>query len=98
MASAATQRSAARKTKSVGFVFACSVRRGTLATRPHGSGSKSVRRDVAAFMTLTQLRRSTQLQVNPVRLCVRRGAVGLGEAQASPLFRDNAPREVHLWQ
>jgi hypothetical protein len=60
--------------------------------------SKSVWRDVAAFMTLTHLRQPAQLQVKPVRQCARREAVDLDVAQASPLFSDNAPREVHLWQ
>ena len=99
MTCAATQRSVARKTKTVGFVFA---RFGpawhgvnvTVATR----GIKSVWRDVAAFMTLAQLRQPTQLQVKPVRQCAQRGAVDLEVAQASPLFSDHAPREVHLWQ
>ena len=61
-------------------------------------GSKSVWRDVAAFMTLAHLRRPAQLQVKPVRQCARREAVDLDVAQASPLFSDHAPREVHLWQ
>jgi hypothetical protein len=61
-------------------------------------GIKSVGRGVAAFMTLVQLRRPTQLQVKPVRQCAQRGAVGLEVTQASPLFSDHAPREVHLWQ
>ena len=39
-------------------------------------GIKSVRRDVAAFMTLAQLRQPTQLQVKPVRQCAQRGVVG----------------------
>jgi len=33
-----------------------------------------------------------------VRQCARRCVPHIGVAQASPLFRDNAPREVHLWQ
>ena len=61
-------------------------------------GSKSVWRDVAAFMTLAHLRQPTQLQTKPVRQCARREAVDLDVAQASPLFSDHAPREVHLWQ
>jgi hypothetical protein len=61
-------------------------------------GSKSVWRDVAAFMTLTHLRQPAQLQVKPVRQCARREVVDLDVAQASPLFSDHAPREVHLWQ
>jgi hypothetical protein len=61
-------------------------------------GIKSVRRDVEAFMTLAQLRRPTQLQVKSVRQCAQLGVVGPEVAQASPLFSDHAPREVHLWQ
>jgi hypothetical protein len=61
-------------------------------------GIKSVWRDVEAFMTLAQLRRPTQLQVKPVRQCAQLGVVGPEVAQASPLFSDHAPREVHLWQ
>jgi hypothetical protein len=49
-------------------------------------------------MTLPQRRQPTQLQVKPVRQCAQRGAVDLDVAQASPLFSDHAPREVHLWQ
>jgi hypothetical protein len=65
-----------------------------IATR----GIKSVWRDVEAFMTLAQLRQPTQLQVKPVRQCAQWGAVSPEVAQASPLFSDHAPREVHLWQ
>ena len=61
-------------------------------------GIKSVWREATAFMTLTQRRHPTQLQVKPVRQCAQRGAVDLDVAQASPLFSDHAPREVHLWQ
>jgi hypothetical protein len=69
-------------------------RQRNVATR----GSKSVWRDVAAFMTLAHLRQPAQLQVKPVRQCARREAIDLDVAQASPLFSDHAPREVHLWQ
>ena len=33
-----------------------------------------------------------------VRQCARRCVHHIGVAQASPLFSDQAPREVHLWQ
>jgi hypothetical protein len=33
-----------------------------------------------------------------VRQCARRCGSHIGVAQASPLFSDHAPREVHLWQ
>jgi hypothetical protein len=58
--------------------------------------TKSVRREVVVSMTSPHMRRPSQ--VNPVRQCARRGAVDPGVAQASPLFSDHAPREVHLWQ
>lgn len=61
-------------------------------------GTKPVRREAAVSMTSPQPRRPAQLTVNPVRQCARRGAVDPGVAQASPLFSDHAPREVHLWQ
>jgi hypothetical protein len=61
-------------------------------------GIKSVWRDVEAFMTLAQLRRPTHLQVKPVRQCAQWGVLSPEVAQASPLFSDHAPREVHLWQ
>jgi hypothetical protein len=98
MTCAATQRSVARKTKSVGFVFARSVRAARCQRDSTTRGIKSVRRDEAAFMTQPQKRRLTQLQVKPVRQCAQRGVVGLEVTQASPLFSDHAPREVHLWQ
>ena len=49
-------------------------------------------------MTSAQLRQPTQLQMKPVRQCARREAIDLDVTQASPLFSDHAPREVHLWQ
>jgi len=61
-------------------------------------GITSVWREAAAFMTLAQARQPTQLPVKSVRQCAQRGAVDLDVAQASPLFSDHAPREVHLWQ
>ena len=36
--------------------------------------------------------------MKPVRQCARRWVVDFGVAQAASLFRDNAPREVHLWR
>ena len=94
-----TMECGARKTKTVGFVF------GALGPAWHGvnvtaqlGGIKSVWRDVEAFMTPAQLRRPAQLQVKPVRQCAQLGVVGPEVAQASPLFSDHAPREVHLWQ
>ena len=63
-----------------------------IATR----GTKSVWRDVVVSMTPAQLRQPSQMK--PVRQCAWCGAVDRGVAQASPLFSDHAPREVHLWQ
>jgi hypothetical protein len=47
---------------------------------------------------ITTDRHPSAMTVNPVRQCARRGASVLDVAQASPLFSDHAPREVHLWQ
>ena len=94
-----TQRRMARKTKVVGSLSCApgAVQRRVSSTSQLG-GIKSVRRDAAVSMTSPQPRRPLQLTVNPVRQCARRGAVDPGVAQASPLFSDHAPREVHLWQ
>ena len=54
--------------------------------------TRAIKSDVAALAS------TVVTKVNPVRQCARRGVVGRGVAQASPLFSDNAPREVHLWQ
>jgi hypothetical protein len=76
------------------------LRSGVARRRPDIArrGIKSEWRDVVAFMTPAQLRQPTQLQMKPVRQCARRGAFDLDVTQASPLFSDHAPREVHLWQ
>ena len=50
------------------------------------------------FMTSPRMRHPLAMTVNPVRQCARRGAFVLDVTQASPLFSDHAPREVHLWQ
>jgi hypothetical protein len=55
------------------------------------------RRDAVVSMMPVQQRSSSHKTVNPVRQCVRRVSE-LDVAQASPLFSDHAPREVHLWQ
>jgi hypothetical protein len=54
--------------------------------------TRGIKTDVATRVT------PVVSKVNPVRQCARRGVVGRGVAQASPLFSDHAPREVHLWQ
>ena len=54
-------------------------------------------RDAVVSMTPALQRYPSQMTVNPVRQCARRGSE-LDVAQASPLFSDHAPREVHLWQ
>jgi hypothetical protein len=48
--------------------------------------------------SMTSPRIAIRQQMKPVRQCARRGASVLDVAQASPLFSDHAPREVHLWQ
>jgi hypothetical protein len=60
----------------------------------------SRRYGVSAMVSMTppHKRRSPKKTMNPVRQCARRGPLGLDVAQASPLFSDHAPREVHLWQ
>lgn len=55
-------------------------------------------RDAVESVKPSRQRHPSHLTVNPVRQCARRGAVDLAVAQASPLFSDDAPREVHLWQ
>jgi hypothetical protein len=73
-----------------------------VAVRQHDVAARGIRavwRDVGTlFMTSTRMRHPLEKQVNPVRQCARRGAFVLDVAQASPLFSDHAPREVHLWQ
>lgn len=59
---------------------------------------RAVCRAAGAPLASLQLRHSSHMTVNPVRQCARCGAVTPGVAQASPLFSDHAPREVHLWQ
>ena len=54
--------------------------------------------DAVVSMTPAQHRHPSQKTVNPVRQCARPRALAFGVAQASPLFSDHAPREVHLWQ
>ena len=87
----------AKRKQSASFSRVCSAvaRRRRDVADP---GIKSVWRDVAAFMTPAHLRTADAVQVKPVRQCARREAVDLDVAQASPLFSDHAPREVHLWQ
>ena len=63
-----------------------------------GRGIRTAWSEVEKSMASPFARLSSYLTVNPVRQCARRWAVDLGVAQASPLFSDHAPREVHLWQ
>jgi hypothetical protein len=55
-------------------------------------------RDAVESVKPSRQRHPSHLLVNQVRQCARRGVFELGVAQASPLFSDHAPREVHLWQ
>jgi hypothetical protein len=50
--------------------------------------------------SMTQLQTCQLFRVTKksVRQCARRRVRHVGVAQASPLFSDHAPREVHLWQ
>jgi hypothetical protein len=41
---------------------------------------------------------SFRLKEKSVRQCALQHGFHVGVAQASPLFSDHAPREVHLWQ
>ncbi len=70
------------------------VRQRAVATR----ATKAVWRDVGLSMTAPRMRHPSEMTVNPVWQCARRGASVLDVAQAAPLFSDHAPREVHLWQ
>ena len=55
-------------------------------------------RDARTSVMTSRNRLSSQLQMNPVRQCARRWMLAIDVTQASPLFSDHAPREVHLWQ
>jgi hypothetical protein len=70
-------------------------RRGTVnATTCRGRN----RRQNVSRGFVPELRRPSGEAVNPVRWCARRRLVGIAVAWAAPLFSDDAPREVHLWQ
>ena len=49
-------------------------------------------------MTQLQTCHMSRVTNKSVRQCARRCVRNIGVAQASPLFSDHAPREVHLWQ
>jgi hypothetical protein len=70
-------------------------RRDPVSTR---SCSGPNRRHDVSRGCVPELRRSSEETVNPVRWCARRRLVGVAVAWAAPLFSDDAPREVHLWQ
>jgi hypothetical protein len=92
---AATQRCVARRAT---VSDRSSVR---VVVRSHNVTVRGIRTawsEVETSMASPFARLSSYLTVNPVRQCARRWAVDLGVAQASPLFSDHAPREVHLWQ
>ena len=73
-----------------------------VAAREHDVAARECRtawRGAGASVTSPQKRHpSAKTAEKPVRQCARRGQVDLDVAQASPLFSDHAPREVHLWQ
>jgi hypothetical protein len=95
---AATQRCAARKTvmsaRSRRLLRRVVAHSHNFAIRAVGTAGSEAETSMAS----PDARLSSQLTVNPVRHCVRRWAVDHVVAQASPLFSDTAPREVHLWQ
>jgi hypothetical protein len=70
-------------------------RRGTVNTT--SCRGRNRRHDVSRGC-VSELRRPSDEAVNPVRWCARRRLVGIAVAWAAPLFSDDAPREVHLWQ
>ena len=63
----------------------------------HRAAGETGRHDVSRGC-VPEVRRSSEEEVNPVRWCARRRLVGVAVAWAAPLFSDDAPREVHLWQ
>src|SRR6516165_315300 len=95
---AVTQRCVARKTA----LSACpqralcrvGVRTNTVTSRAVGTAGSEAETSMAS----PDARLSSEMTVNPVRQCARRRVVDHVLAQASPLFSDTAPREVHLWQ
>jgi len=62
-----------------------------------GRSGRHVANARTSLMT-SQKRLSSPLTMKPVRQCARRWMLDIDVAQASPLFSDHAPREVHLWQ
>jgi hypothetical protein len=70
-------------------------RRGTVSTTPRRGRNR--RHDVSRGC-VPEVRAPSDEAVNPVRWCARRRLVGIAGAWAAPLFSDDAPREVHLWQ
>ena len=96
---AAARPCVARKAKVVGSHFARRSSRRTPVNVTLQLGQfRSVWRDAVVSMMSSPQRHPAPMTVNPVRQCARCGAVTPGVAQASPLFSDHAPREVHLWQ
>jgi hypothetical protein len=72
-----------------------------VAVRQHDVAARAIKAawsGVGTLMTFPQMRHPLEMKMKPVRQCARRGAFVLDVAQASPLFSDHAPREVHLWQ
>jgi hypothetical protein len=62
------------------------------------SGCRSGRSYEETSMTSSHGDQLFRLQEKSVRQCARRCGSHIRVAQASPLFSDHAPREVHLWQ
>ena len=62
-----------------------------------GSSERTTRMKERSLINL-QTRHMSRATKKSVRQCARRCVRSIGVAQASPLFSDHAPREVHLWQ
>ena len=78
-----------------------SARSRRVVARTHNFATRAIRTawsEAETSMASPDARLPSDLTVNPVRQCARRWVVDHGVAQASPLFSDTAPREVHLWQ
>lgn len=86
------------KAKDVGSLIARLASRRCASTRCRKLGNQGGVVWCGIVDDVTTDRHPSAMTMNPVRQCARRGASVLGVTQASPLFSDHAPREVHLWQ
>lgn len=86
------------KAKDVGSLIARQASRRCASARRRKLGTKGGVVWCGGVDDVITARHPSAMTMNPVRQCARRGASVLDVAQASPLFSDHAPREVHLWQ